>query len=268
MKKVIVIPARYGSTRLPGKPLAMIGNKTMLERVTQVALDAAAGMSNTEVIIATDDDRIVEHANNVLPNVKTLKTSISCPTGTDRAFDAISQLDERPDVIINLQGDAPLTPPHFIRQLLECFDNRSVEVATVVTQLSWEKLEALRAHKKTSPFSGTTAVLNGKKQAMWFSKNILPAIRKENRTEMLSPVHRHIGLYGYRYNALKNFLTWPEGVYEKLEGLEQLRFLENDVSIQTTIVDYQGLPEMTGVDTPEDLVIAAKLIQEKERHAS
>lgn len=267
MKKVIIIPARYGSTRLPGKPLAKIGNKTMLERVVAVAEEAAKGMNNVDVIIATDDERIKKHAEETLPNTKVMMTAESCPTGTDRAFDAVSKLDEKPDVVINLQGDAPLTPPHFIRQLLECFE-KDVEVATVVTQLSWEKLDALREHKKTSPFSGTTAVLNAEKEAMWFSKNIIPGIRKEKRDEALSPVHRHIGLYGYTYNALEKFLNWDEGVYEKLEGLEQLRFLENGTKIQTTVVDYKGLPEMTGVDTPEDLAIAAKLIEEQEKKVS
>lgn len=268
MKKAIIIPARYGSSRFPGKPLAMIGDKTMLQRVTDVALKAAEGVDDVQVIISTEDDRILAHAQETMPHVKAVKTSDTCPTGTDRAFETIEQLDEKPEAIINLQGDAPLTPPHFIKQLLTCFDNPKTEVATVVTQMTWEKLDELREQKKVSPFSGTTAILHEDGRALWFSKNIIPGIRKEDRSTELSPVHRHIGLYGYRYNALKNFLNWDEGTYEKLEGLEQLRFLENDTAIYATKVDYKGLPAMTGVDTPEDLEIANRLIQEQEQKAS
>lgn len=262
MKKVIVIPARYGSTRFPGKPLKMLAGKPMLQHVVELAQKAASHHTNTDVVVTSDDQRILDFAETL--NVKTVLTG-ECPTGSDRVMAAVQQLSEKPDVIVNMQGDAPLTPPHFIDALLTAFtQHEHTQVATVATKLSWDALDKLRTQKKDSPFSGTTVVVDGHGRGMWFSKNILPAIRKEEAERGagdVSPVRRHIGLYGYRYQALQQFLTWPEGVYEVQEGLEQLRFLENGVQIQVQDVDYGALPQMSGVDTPEDLARAEQLLK-------
>lgn len=262
MKKLIVIPARYGSTRFPGKPLAKLCGKPMLQHVIELSLAAAESHSNTDVAVTSDDDRILDFAKDF--NVKTIKTG-ECSTGSDRVMAAVQQLDDTPDVIINMQGDAPLTPPYFIDALLKAFEKPNTQVATVATRLSWDALDALREQKKDSPFSGTTVVCKTEGQGLWFSKNILPAIRKEekNRTiDALSPVRRHIGLYGYTYDALSKFLSWEEGTYEELEGLEQLRFLENGIAIQVEDVDYGERPQMSGVDTPEDLARANALLKD------
>lgn len=261
MKKVIVIPARYGSTRFPGKPLALLAGKPMLQHVIELALNAAQNNPNTEVIVTSDDDRILTFSQQF--PVKSILTG-DCPTGSDRVMAAVQSLPEKPDVIINMQGDAPLTPPHFIHALLSAFtDSSHTQVATVATHLNWEELDRLRQQKEDSPFSGTTVVCSPENHGLWFSKNILPAIRKEDilrQETSLSPVRRHIGLYGYTYAALKNFLTWPEGTYEKLEGLEQLRFLEHNVPIHVKTVNYGDSPQMSGIDTPEDLARAEKLL--------
>ena len=263
MKAAIIIPARYHSTRLPGKPLAKIAGETMLNRVGQVAKKAAEMIGNTDILVATEDERIVTHAEEC--GLTGVLTSDTCKTGSDRALEAIQHLENKPDFIVNLQGDAPLTPPDFVAAVLEQFQNdATLEVVTPVTQLNWDELDTLRAHKENTPFSGTTAVIGANNDALWFSKNILPAIRKEDdlrKTEDLSPVYRHIGIYGFRVDILERFVKLEQGKYEQLEGLEQLRMLENGISIKAAIVDYKGRPAMSGVDSPEDIARAEALLE-------
>ncbi len=262
MNKAIIIPARYGSSRFPGKPLADLAGKTMLQRTVEVAQEAAKILDeNVQVVVSTEDDRIAAHAKEI--GVMCVMTSDTCPTGTDRAYETIQKLDVKPDVVANLQGDAPLTPPDFVAELLNLFNTyKDAQVATVATQLSWDALEDLRAQKKISPFSGTTVVLSEENDGIWFSKNIIPAVRKEDRSQLMSPVYRHIGLYGYTAKALAEYVTWDMSHYETLEGLEQLRWLENGYEIKVGKVDYRGRPAMSGVDTPEDAKMATKLLQQ------
>ena len=261
MKTAIIVPARYGSTRFPGKPLALLAGKPMLQHVVEIGLAAANGQPDTAVIVTSDDDRILTLAQSL--GVQAIKTAPECPTGSDRVMAAVQQMPEKPEIIVNLQGDAPLCPPDFVTAVIRAFqEHPGTQVATVATQLSWPQLDSLRSQKQTSPFSGTTLVRNAAGQGVWFSKNIIPAIRKEDRTTPHSPILRHIGLYGYTLPALQKFLTWPEGTYEKLEGLEQLRFLENGTPIHVSLVDYKGRPSMSGVDSPEDLARAEKLLAE------
>jgi 3-deoxy-manno-octulosonate cytidylyltransferase (CMP-KDO synthetase) len=252
MKTAIIIPARWGSTRLPGKPLHKIAGRTMLERVVALARAAArAAPEQTQIAVATDDARISAHCAEL--GVTALLTPENCPTGTDRVHAAVQQLSIQPDFVINLQGDAPLTPPDFIQALIERYDSAPADVMTPVVQLSWLDLDALRREKLQTPHSGTIAVFdpdNGK--AHWFSKNILPAIRKEQvmrERETLSPVWRHIGLYGYSRAMLEHYIALPEGYYEQMEGLEQLRVLEHGYQITCVPVDYRGRPSMSGVDS-------------------
>jgi 3-deoxy-manno-octulosonate cytidylyltransferase (CMP-KDO synthetase) len=262
VRSVIIVPARYGSTRFPGKPLAMIAGQTMLQRVCAIAHEAAKESPSTDVIIATDHALISEEAERL--GVRWVMTPTDCPTGTDRALAAIDQLPYRPDFIINLQGDAPLTPPDFIKALLdEVTRDDSVQLVTPVVQLDWAALDQLRSHKHTTPFSGTTVISDRQGNALWFSKNIIPAMRNESalrKSQPLSPVYRHIGLYGYRRDMLERYVTLEQTPYEILEGLEQLRVLENGYPIRTVVVDYRGRASMSGVDTPEDAARAEALI--------
>ena len=259
MRIMIGIPARYGSTRFPGKPLAEIGGRSMLGRVVDVARLAAANLKekqrlDVQVFVTTDDDRIVSHAQDDL-GVDVVKTSENCATGSDRLLAALRQFDEWPDFVVNLQGDAPFTPVSVIEDLILKFvDAPEVEVLTPVCRLSWEGLDALRAAKIETPFSGTTVIIDADGRAVWFSKNIIPGIRKEDR-ESPCPVLQHLGLYGYQPSVLEKFCSWEQSPYEQLEGLEQLRFLENGVGIQTFIVEGDGLVQ-GGIDTPEDLARA------------
>jgi 3-deoxy-manno-octulosonate cytidylyltransferase (CMP-KDO synthetase) len=261
---VIIIPARYGSTRLPGKPLALIAGQTMLARVVAIAKQGGTAVG-AHVLVATDDDRIVQHCQNDL-GVDVVMTDINCPTGSDRVFEAAKSLATPPSFIINLQGDAPLIPAHFVAELLKAhLAEPEFDVVTPVSQLSWAELDKLRANKQTTPFSGTTAVVQpATGEALWFSKNIIPAIRKEEASRSksdLSPVFVHVGLYGYKFDALQKFVSLPEGGYEALEGLEQLRFLENNMRIKAVLVSYNGLPKGSGVDSPEDVVRVEALLK-------
>jgi 3-deoxy-manno-octulosonate cytidylyltransferase (CMP-KDO synthetase) len=271
MKTTLIIPARYASQRFPGKPLAKIAGKTMLARVCEIARSAIASMPTTtttpqtQILVATDDQRIVSHAQDL--GVAAIMTPKECPTGSDRVLAAIDQLPEadQPDYVINLQGDVPLTPPHFVRTLLQVLQaDAGIEIITPVVQLSWGALDALRDSKKITPFSGTTAMVQDG-HALWFSKNIIPAMRNEGalrQASALSPVYRHIGIYGYRLDVLRAFVGYPVSHYEQLEGLEQLRALTHGHKIRAVPVDYGEYPAFTGIDSPEDAVRAEKLLQE------
>ena len=263
MKTAIIIPARYGSTRFPGKPLAQIAGKTMLARVVEAAAKATQGLNNASIHIATDHEDIAEHARGI--GVDCIMTDESCKTGSDRVLQAAQQLGDRPDFVLNLQGDAPFTPPDIIRAIIETAQqNPDYPVITPAHPLRWNDLDRLRENKKSTPFSGTTVTVNAVGRAMWFSKNIIPAIRKEDllrEANDASPVHQHIGLYGYRMDALEQFCTLPEGVYEKLEGLEQLRLLENDIAVHIVPAAIEIGHIQSGIDTPEDLARAEEYLK-------
>lgn len=262
MKTAIIIPARYGSTRLPGKPLAMIAGQTMLKRMVDIAHAAVKDMNDVTVTVATDDERITKHCDEL--GAKWVMTPVECPTGTDRAQAAVEKIGQKFDFIVNLQGDAPLTPPDFITAMIETYRKAPCEMVTPVTQMTWEQLDKLRDSKKTTPFSGTTAVFDPETgKAFWFSKNIISAMRKEDKLRAagpLSPIYRHIGLYGYSSEMLAKYVTLPEGRFEALEGLEQLRVIENGYTIRCVPVDYKGRASMSGVDSPEDVGRAEALI--------
>jgi len=259
MKIAIVIPARYASTRFPGKPLALIGGKSMVQRVYELAQEAAKGLDNVEILIATEDQRIADHAATF--NAPCVITSENCPTGSDRVLAAVLQMQGRPDFVINLQGDAPFTSPAIVRAVIETWmGNPDLSVVTPVAKLRWKELDTLRNNKTVTPFSGTTCVTDTEGRAIWFSKNIIPAIRKEDRSEEFSPVQQHIGLYGFRTDILEKFVTLPEGRYEKLEGLEQLRLLENGIPVQTVTITADLGMTQAGIDSPEDLARAEILI--------
>lgn len=179
-------------------------------------------------------------------------------------MEAAIKLSNEPEIVINLQGDAPLTPIFALEKVIREFSaNPEAQVVTPVQQLPWDALDKLRRNKQTTPFTGTTAVLNKHNRALWFSKNILPAMRKEEKYRhggALSPVYQHLGLYGYRLDVLKKFINLPEGTYEELEGLEQLRFLENDIPIQCVHVDPNEVIH-SGVDSPEDIPRAEAILR-------
>ncbi|WP_026940670.1 3-deoxy-manno-octulosonate cytidylyltransferase [Hellea balneolensis] len=265
MQTLIVVPARYASTRFPGKPLAKIGGISMLRRTARTAELASQKIRNSDYVVATDDARIKAHCHEY--DIPVVMTQAKVKTGSDRALAAAQalnvKLDNGYDCIVNLQGDAPFTPLEHIVAMAKAMEN-GAQVATPYIQLSWEALEALRAHKQETPFSGTCVIKAQDNTAIWFSKNIVPAMRKEevlkDKSE-LSPVLRHVGLYAYTHKALKAFTESPEGYYESLEGLEQLRLIENGVPITCVKVD-PPLIATSGIDTEADLKLAEALIAE------
>lgn len=256
---LIVVPARFGSSRLPGKPLLHIAGRTLLERVVAVAHRAAAQAGDCRVVVATDDERIAVHARELGSEV--VMTDPSLDSGTARAFAAAQLLSVRPQRIVNLQGDAPFIPPEIVAGLVKALRESDADVATPVFQLDWPRLDRLRAHKVSTPFSGTTCVRGQDGRALWFSKSILPAMRDEAelRSMPISPVWQHLGLYGYTMRALEWFASAPCGQYEVLEGLEQLRFLEGGWKVQTFGVDVPS-HVLSGIDTAEDLAKAEDAI--------
>ena len=262
MNTVIIIPARYASTRLPGKPLISINGQTMLQRVVRLSQAAAHGLPNASILVATDDERIRQHCNDL--EISSVMTSPEALTGTDRVAEAVRQMKDKPDFILNMQGDAPLTPPDFLRAMIEAFLASPSDAITPVTQLTWEQLDTLRQNKQATPFSGTTVTFSESSgHAFWFSKTIIPAIRQEDQLRKKndkSPVFRHIGLYGYSRDMLEKYIHMPEGQFEKLEGLEQLRLLENGYTIRCVPVDFKGRANMSGIDSPEDIIRAQELI--------
>lgn len=254
---LIVIPARMGSTRFPGKPLAEISDISMLRRTARVA----QAVSGARFVVATDHADIQSHCQTY--DLPVVLTSADLKSGSDRALAAANDYDPDADIIVNLQGDAPFTDPSHVLAVIQNLHDCDADIATPYVQLTWDELDILRTSKDVTPFSGTTLVhQNGK--AVWFSKNIIPAIRHEtglrSKTE-LSPVCRHVGLYAYRRSALKKYSQLKPSYYEKLEGLEQLRALENGMTISAVKVDASRISS-PGIDTPEDLARAETLIAE------
>ena len=253
MKSVIVIPARYASTRLPGKPLQLINGVSMLARTVDAARRAGQATGAT-VLVATDDDRISAHCVEI--GVASVMTDPDLPSGTDRCRAAAELAAPDADFIVNLQGDAPFTPASHVAALIA--NATRGDVVTPVIPLTWDALDRLRENKKTTPFSGTTCIRGPDGRAMWFSKIILPAMRKEDKLRSagpLSPVLQHVGLYGYTREALNRIAAMKPSRYEELEGLEQLRFLENGLSVFAVEVEASALPS-AGIDAPEDVVKA------------
>lgn len=225
-----------------------------------VARAAAALAGDVDVVVATDDDRVADHAAAIGCDVAMTDAAIA--SGSGRAFAAASQRAVAPGIVVNLQGDAPFVAPATAARLIAAMRGGAAAVATPVVRLDWAALDAMRAHKVHAPFSGTTCVRDEDGRALWFSKTILPVIRDEaqRRTrEPLSPVFRHVGLYAYRLDALAAFESAAPSRYERLEGLEQLRLIELGIDIATIEVAPPA-QAMSGIDTAADVALAEALI--------
>lgn len=262
MADLIVIPARYGSTRLPGKPLHPIAGRMLVERVAAVALQAARELGDTEMLVATDDERILTAVRAVGLDVVMTDPAIS--SGSGRALAAAKGAGHRDGLIVNLQGDAPFTAPAHVVEIVREARQTGAAVTTPVVALDWARLDALRRNKLTTPASGTTCVRAADGRAIWFSKQVLPFMRHEEKLRAAlpaSPVLQHIGLYCYRREALEAFEAAEPSHYEVLEGLEQLRLIELGLEIRAVTVQPARIT-MSGVDSPEDVARAEQLIAE------
>jgi 3-deoxy-manno-octulosonate cytidylyltransferase (CMP-KDO synthetase) len=250
MRVAILIPARHASTRYPGKPLARLrqadGTVKSLIQMTWEAAQAVPG--GHAVHVCTDDDRIRDAAQAFGASV--LMTSPEARNGTERCAEALSQVEA--DLIVNLQGDAPLTPPWFLTALIDRMaGDAEAEVATPVLRCDRRTYEMFTEDRRAGRVGGTTAVFDRRGHGLYFSKEVIPYIAPGALPDPI-PVFHHVGVYAYRPDALRAYATWPEGELERREGLEQLRFLENGRKLACVEVDARGRT-FWELNNPEDV---------------
>lgn len=244
-KALIVIPARYGSSRFPGKPLVEICGISMIERVWRIA----ASLNDVRVVVATDDQRIEKLVSSFDGEV--VRTDSSCRTGTDRVKQAMDLLQAKEDIIFSFQGDALLTPPWVLEAVIAEFEkNSSIQICTPAVLLKGDVRKDFLASKNAGSSSGTTVVFDKNKDALYFSKSVLPKQREEGGT--LADIYRHIGVYAYTRESLSEFASLPEGRLEAAEKLEQLRAIEAGIPIRVVVSDLKER-SLLSVDNPEDV---------------
>ena len=247
LKYIAIIPARYASTRFPGKPLAMLGGKPVIQRVwEQVSsvVDAA--------VVATDDERIAQAVESF--GGRAIMTSPNHKSGTDRCWEAYQKQGEEFDVVINVQGDEPFIAHSQLRAIMACFADENTDIATLVKPFAEEDgLSALE--NPNSP----KVVLDNDSCAVYFSRSVIPYLRGVEREDWLKhhTFYKHIGMYAFRRDVLGEVTALPQSTLEKAESLEQLRWLENGYKIGVGISDV----ETVGIDTPEDLERAEEFLK-------
>ena len=253
MSVLIAIPARYASSRYPGKPLVTLKGasgqaRSLIERSWRAAC-AVAGVDR--VVIATDDARIAEASDAF--GAEVVMTSSDCQNGTERCAETHANLGGGFDMVVNLQGDAPLTPPWFIEALIKGLqDAPEADIATPVLRCDGATLASLREDRKADRVGGTTAVFGADHSALYFSKEVIPFSAETYAADAPTPVFHHVGVYAYRPAALAAYPDWPVGPIERLEGLEQLRFLENGRSVLCVEVEARGR-EFWELNNPQDV---------------
>lgn len=239
MKFVGIIPARYASTRFPAKVLAMLNGKTVIQRVYEQVKDCF-----DDLYVATDDSRIAEVVTSF--GGKAIMTSEDCKNGTERCFDACCKLNIDCDVVVNVQGDEPFIQRKQIESLMACFSDERTDIATLVKPFEqadgWERLSNPNSPK---------VVLNADNFAMYFSRSVVPYLRGVEQSEWLDNhvFYKHLGVYAYRLNVLKEITSLQQTPLEKVESLEQLRWLEHGYKIKVGVTNIETI----GIDTPEDL---------------
>ena len=239
MSVLIAIPARYASTRYPGKPLVALrgpdGEKTLIRRSWEAAM-AVRGADR--VVVATDDARIADHAAGF--GAEVVMTSSEARNGTERCAEVAEQLPGF-DVIVNLQGDAPLTPAWFVEDLVKGLAaDPAAEIATPVLRCEGAMRAALLEDRRAGRVGGTTAVFGAGGRGLYFSKEVIPYCGRDYGDDEPTPVFHHVGVYAYRRAALLDYPRWDIGPLETLEGLEQLRFLENGRTVLCVEVEARG----------------------------
>jgi len=244
MKFTAIIPARYASTRFPGKPLAVLGGKTVIQRVYEQVASVL-----DEVYVATDDERIFQCVEDF--GGRAVMTRSDHKSGTDRIEEAAQKTATDADVIINVQGDEPFIQPTQIETLMHLFDNPQTQIGTLGKL--FESIEAVE--NPNSP----KIVVDNQGFALYFSRSVIPYIRGEQRDEWFGeyPFLKHLGIYAYRREVLAEVTRLPQSSLEKAESLEQLRWLQNGYRIRVGLTDV----ETVGIDTPEDLQRAELFLQ-------
>lgn len=245
-KFTVVIPARFASTRLPGKPLLKIGNKTLIQRVIEKAVQSNA----SNVIVATDDERIANHVNEVA-NCSVVMTAPECESGTLRIAQAIDELSiDGEEIIVNLQGDEPFVEPSAINLVADALaQDKQASMSTLK-----EKIESPDQYSNENVVK---VVVDKYDRALYFSRSLIPNISRYPDAQNVD-VFKHIGLYAYRASYVQAYAKMPSTSLETIESLEQLRALYNGDVI---VVKEVSMPESMGIDTPEDLEAANKLVR-------
>ena len=251
MRVLGVIPARFPSARLPGKPLMLIAGKTLLQRVFE---QASRSKKISSLVIATDDQRIIDHAASF--NAPVIKTSDTLISGTDRVAETMQILNkagETYDLVINIQGDLPLICPQVIDQVIENFAavSSNFDLGTIAKKLSNETEYNRSSSVKVS--------ISNSNRALYFSRSPIPLMR-DNPGKLPEIVYHHYGLYIFTPKALNVFSSLPQGYLESVEGLEQLRALENDLSIHVQTFDHLDSKSFMEVNLPEDLEAVEKIL--------
>lgn len=247
MRVLILIPARYASTRFPGKPLAEIGGKPMIQHVVEKAMRVTG-----DVFVATDDQRIFDRVREFGGQV--VMTSVEHKSGTDRCYEAyrhiIAANGKTYDVVVNIQGDEPFILPEQVLALIGCFQDEEIQIATLAKR--FEQNAGIFDPNKVK------VVCSAQQTALYFSRSAIPFCRGVDPESWITavPFFKHIGMYAYRPEVLKEITNLPQGILEKAESLEQLRWLENGYKIAVRVTDHESV----GIDTPEDLEKANRMI--------
>ncbi|KAA3650210.1 MAG: 3-deoxy-manno-octulosonate cytidylyltransferase [Bacteroidetes bacterium] len=246
MRTIGIIPARYESSRFPGKPLALINGKSMIQRVYEQAKKAN---SLHHVVVATDDKRIIDAVKAFDGEV--VLTSKDHLSGTDRCLEAVNTVDYEFDVVVNIQGDEPYISPEQIDLILSCFSHENTEIATLIKLI--EKEEELFDTNRPK------VVVDDDDFAVYFSRQTIPHLRGINQKDWVEQFnfYKHIGMYAYRVQTLKEICQLKQSRLEIAEGLEQLRWIESGYKIRTAITEE----ESHSIDTPEDLENLLKDVQ-------
>jgi 3-deoxy-manno-octulosonate cytidylyltransferase (CMP-KDO synthetase) len=260
MTTLIAIPARYASTRYPGKPLVSLkgpdGEKTLIRRSWEAAM-AVRGVDR--VVVATDDDRIRTHAEAF--GAEVVMTSSDAQNGTERCAEVAAKLPGY-DVVVNLQGDAPLTPSWFVEDLVRgLLADPGADIATPVLRCDGRALNGFLADRRAGRVGGTTAVFGAGMRGLYFSKEVIPYTGKTYADDAETPVFHHVGVYAYRPAALAAYPIWPIGPLETLEGLEQLRFLENGRQVLCVEVQAKGR-QFWELNNPSDVPVIEAMMAE------
>lgn len=244
MKFIGIIPARYASSRFPGKPLAVLGGKYVIQRVYETVSSVL-----DEAYVATDDQRIFDAV--IAFGGKAVMTRTDHKSGTDRIEEAAEKLATDADVIVNIQGDEPFIQPSQIQTICHCFDDASTQIATIGKP--FDTIEA--AENPNSP----KIVLDNNGYAMYFSRSVIPFVRGVEKEEWLQhyPFLKHLGIYAYRKEVLREVTQLPQSSLELAESLEQLRWLQNGYKIKVGTTDVETI----GIDTPQDLERAEEFLK-------
>jgi 3-deoxy-manno-octulosonate cytidylyltransferase (CMP-KDO synthetase) len=252
MNTVILIPARYASSRYPGKPLVQLrGSGGVAKPLILRSVEAARRVQGVAgVFVVTDDERIADACTGA--GVGVIMTSPECRNGTERCAEALAQLHD-PDLVINFQGDALLTPPTFVEALIRRMsEDRHASVATPAMRLRADEVRALQAEEAAGRVGGTTVVTDAQGRALYFSKRLIPHLPAGALEAPLSPVRLHVGVYAYRPSALDLYMSTPVSELETLEGLEQLRFLVAGVPVGVVDVETPAFA-LRELNNPEDV---------------